>query len=125
MAFKDQGLLASRAADVMPLAVFERLKRRAVWSARVSVEMLCSPVPLPGLPGTVAWDALRLDAAQVDAETLLYDLNDLQDAVQCLDELGLLWRPLPDRPNVISFLPEIEDYEPQLATRAHLGRALQ
>lgn len=87
------------------------IKRRAVRSARTCIETLCESEPTHAPAASRVWDTQRLQKRPMDSELFVYELLDLHDAVQCLDLLGLLRYPFPDRPHVIEFREDIEHYE--------------
>lgn len=92
--------------------MFPRIARRAILSARTTIELLCEQVGAAGDRAVVAWDTRRLQAGHIEDEDVLsYDLLDIHDALECLDGLGLIKRPFPGRPSVISFVPGIDDFD--------------
>jgi len=101
----------------LPRAAYELIKRRAVQSARLSIETLCVQETVMGAVEHMVWDTQQLQARGLDSENRQYDLIDIQEAVHCLDVLGLLRHPFTDRPHVVAFKPEISAYEPCVSVR--------
>jgi len=108
----------------LPRAAYELLKRRAVQSARLSIETLCVQDTVIGAVEHMVWDTLRLQSRSLDSEDIQHDLIDIQEAVHCLEVLGLLRHPFPDRLHVVAFKPEINAYEPCLSVRTAFAAAL-
>lgn len=128
-AIKKQDFAWSKAGELdgelrMPRKVFDTIAQRAVQSARVSVELLCSPVNGASESHGMAWDTQQRRSMPTDRERALYDMFDLRQALECLDLLGLLTRPFPDQPHVVGFSPAIENYEPELTVHQALGAEL-
>lgn len=96
----------------LPHDVLPRVMRRAVRSARATVEALCERGGGVADSTVVVWNIRKLQVTDIDdAEMRAHDRLDLDDAIRCLDGLGLIRRPIPGRPHLIAFLPSIREFE--------------
>lgn len=93
-----------------PACLHEKLVLRAVRSARLSIETLCKPCGVDPC-GRALWDTRRLQRTHDDRDYQRLDRLDIREAVECLELLGLLARPVSGCPHLVSLLPEIEQYE--------------
>lgn len=108
--------LQTPAADAQLLspAAVEMIKRRAVQSSRFAIETLCMQLPQTLFEGRPLWDTHSMAQAERDDDFRLMDLADVKEAVECLDSLGFLNRPVPANPHVLAFSPAVDGYELQL-----------
>jgi len=100
------------AADSLPRSavVQEKILLVAVRSARLSIETLCEPCGI-GPGGRALWDTRRLQRTHDDRDYRRLDWIDVREAVECLELLGLLERPVVGCPHLVVLSPEIERYE--------------